>query len=264
MNSRSPHGRLRDALLRVGERRHVPEADLRTAVEDALSELAEETLGERSRVRLVTLGSEDHSWGRNLGLRLADYDVGLPDLLWKADVSELPSQVGERCPALGQDEWEAALLVCKLILMALESEPEPVLDDAVSVCLPRPARAAARERFCQSLVAIAKRADLQQNELTAQLHSTLLDFASETPDNQQAVQHIAVLPAHQPQSVMRICLSRSGISLAQVLLRADGCPVPDSVLDEFPDLNQREWNAVIQVAGLTLLAFEGELVGGAE
>ncbi|MFI1156585.1 hypothetical protein [Streptomyces sioyaensis] len=63
---------------------------------------------------------------------------------------------------------------------------------------------------------------------------------------------------------MRICLSRSGVSLAQVLLSADGCPVPDRVLDEFPELNQYEWNAVIQVAGLTLLAFEGELGSGAE
>ncbi|AJC53664.1 hypothetical protein [Streptomyces sp. 769] len=260
MNPQSPRGRLRDALLRVGEGRQVPEADLRTAVENALSELAQETLGERSRVGLVTLGSEDHSWGRNLGLRIAEYDVGLPDLLWVADESDLPPQVRESCPTLGQDEWEAALLVCKLILTALESEPEPVPDDATQhpQRLPRPARALARERFCQSLVAIAERMDLPQDELTTQLRTTLLDFASETPDNEEAAQHIAVLPTEQPQPAMRMCLSRSTISLAQVLLSADGCPVPGCVLDEFPDLNQDEWNAVIQVTGLTLLAFEAE------
>ncbi|MYT29285.1 MULTISPECIES: hypothetical protein [unclassified Streptomyces] len=260
MNPRTPRGRLRDALLRVGEGRQVPEPDLRTAVEIALSELAQAMLGERSRVSLVTLGSEDHTWGRNLGLRLADYDVGLPDLLWAADESDLPTQVRESCPALGQNEWEAALLVCKLIFTALESEPEPVPDEATRHPhrLPRPARAVVRERFCQSLIAIAERSELPQDELTTQLRTTLLDFASETPDNQEAAQHVAVLPIEQPQPAMRICLSPSGSSLAQVLLSADGCPVPDCVLDEFPDLNQDEWNAVIQVSGLALLAFEAE------
>ncbi|MFE0189343.1 hypothetical protein [Streptomyces sp. NPDC058989] len=35
-------------------------------------------------------------------------------------------------------------------------------------------------------------------------------------------------------------------------------PVPSCVLEEFPDLTQDEWDAVLQVTGLTLLAFEGE------
>lgn len=30
----------------------------------------------------------------------------------------------ESCPGLGQNEWEAALLVCKLILTVPESDPE--------------------------------------------------------------------------------------------------------------------------------------------
>ncbi|MGY5126165.1 hypothetical protein [Streptomyces nigrescens] len=57
---------------------------------------------------------------------------------------------------------------------------------------------------------------------------------------------------------MRLCLSRSGFSLGQVLLSADGCPAPGCVLEAFPDLNQDEWNAAIQVTGLILLAFEAE------
>ncbi|WEB39596.1 hypothetical protein MOV08_10145 [Streptomyces yunnanensis] len=142
----------------------------------------------------------------------------------------------------------------------LESEPESVPDDATRhpQRLPRPARALARERFCQSLIAIAERPEVPRDELTAQLRTTLLDFASETPDNQEAAQHVAVLPIEQPQPVMRMCLSPSGFSVAQVLLSADGCPLPDCVLDKFPDLNQDEWNAVIQVSGLALLAFEAE------
>ncbi|MFJ9411833.1 hypothetical protein [Streptomyces sp. NPDC101393] len=260
MNPRSSGGRLRNALLRVGEGRHVPEADLRSTVESALCELAEETLGTHSSIGLVTVGGEDHSWGRSLGLRLADYDVGLPELLLSADESDLPPQVWESCPALGQDEWEAALLVSKLILMVLESEPEPVPDNAAQCPkgVPRPARTMARERVCQSLTAVAERANLLQDELTAHLRTTLLDFASATPDNQEAAQHIAVLHTGEPQHAARMCLSRSGYSLAQVLLSADGSPIPDSVLDAFPDLNQEEWNAVIQATGLTLLAFEAE------
>ncbi|UKY51800.1 hypothetical protein [Streptomyces inhibens] len=259
MNPSSPRGRLRDALLHVGERGHVAEADLSAPVENALRELAVEVLGERSRVELVIVGGEDHRWGRNLGLRLADYDVGLPDLLWCADESGLPPQVRESCPTLGQDEWEAVLLVSKLILRVLESEPEPVADDAARhrQRTPRPARSVGRERFCQALAAVAERADLHQDELTAQLRTTLLDFASETPDNQDAAQHLAVRRTGQ-QPGARVCLSRSGFAFAQVLLSADGCPVPGCVLDAFPELTQDEWNAVIQVTGLSLLAFEAE------
>lgn len=53
-----------------------------------------------------------------------------------------------------------------------------------------------------------------------------------------------------------MCLSCSGFACAQVLLSTDGCPVPSCVLEEFPDLPQDEWDAVIRVTGLTLLAFE--------
>ncbi|MFC5252140.1 hypothetical protein [Streptomyces nigrescens] len=263
--SPSPRARLRHALLRIGAGRHAPEADLRTDLECALSELAEEMLGERSRVGSVTLGSADHTWGRNLGLRLADHDVGLPNLLWRADGSALPTRVRETHPALCQDEWEAALLVGKLILIVLESEPdldpapEPVRDKAVPhpQRLPRPARAPGRESFCRSLTALAEHGN-PQDELTARLRTTLLAFASETPDNQEAAHHIAVLSTAPPQPAIRLCLSRSGLSLGQVLLSADGCPVPGSVLEEFPDLNQDEWNAVMHVTGLVLSAFETE------
>lgn len=260
MNPRSPRGRLRAALLRVGEGVHVPEADLRGAVKTALCELAEEMLGKRSCVGLVTVGSEEDSRGRSVGLRLAEYDVGLPDLLWYAGESDLPPQVWESCPTLVQDEWEAALLVSKLIVRVLESEPARVPDDAARhpERLPRPARAVAGESFCRALAAIAECSELHQDELAAQLRTALLDFASETPDNLEAAQHVAVSHAGEPEYAARMCLSRSGYSLAQVLLSVDGSPVPDAVLDAFPDLNQDEWNTLIQATGLTLLAFEAE------
>ncbi|MFD7661804.1 hypothetical protein [Streptomyces sp. NPDC059788] len=263
MNPSSPRARLRQALLCIGESGSVPD-DLGTAVVTALRELAVEELGERSRVELFASGAEDHSWGRNFGLRLADYDIGLPDLLLYADSSDLPPQVQESCPTLIQEEWEAALLVSKLIITGLESEPVPV-----PVPVPgsgarhpegnsRPARSVAREQLCRALTAIAERADLHQDELTAGLRRALLDFASETPDNVEAVQHITVLYAGQPEQGARLCLSPSGVAFSQVILSADGCPVPSDVLEKVPDLTLDEWHAVIQVTGLTLLAFEAE------
>ncbi|MCW7989487.1 hypothetical protein XF35_30670 [Streptomyces platensis subsp. clarensis] len=260
MNPSSPRGRLRDALLRVGERGDATEADLRAAVTTALRELAVEALGERSRVELVTLGAEEHPWGRSFGLRLADYDVELPDVLLYADQSDLPPQVQESCSTLSQEEWEAVLLVSKLIFMGLQSEPEPVRDDAGRhpQGTPRPPRSVAREQFCQALAAISERADLHQDELTTQLRTALLNFASETPDNKDAAQRIAVLHTGEPRQAPRLCLSRSGLAFAKVVLSAGGCPVPSCVLEEFPDLTQDEWNAVIHVTGLTLLAFEAE------
>ncbi|WP_328687442.1 hypothetical protein OG879_10675 [Streptomyces caniferus] len=260
MNPSSPRGRLRDALLRVGERGDATEADLRAAVTTALRELAVEALGERSRVELVTLGAEERPCGRSFGLRLADYDVELPDVLLYADQSDLPPQVQESCPTLSQEEWEAVLLVSKLIFMGLQSEPEPVRDDAGQhpQATPRPPRSVARERFCRALAAISKRPDLHQDELTAQLRTALLNFASETPDNMEAAQRIAVLHTGEPQQGPRLCLSRSGLAFANVVMSAGGCPVPSCVLEEFPDLTQDEWNAVIHVTGLTLMAFEAE------
>ncbi|MGW8553273.1 hypothetical protein [Streptomyces tubercidicus] len=260
MNPSSPRGRLRDALLCVGERGGVNEAVLSAAVTTALRELASEVLGEQSRVELVTLGSEDHPWGRSLGLRLADYDVDLPDVLLYADQSDLPPQVQESCPTLSQEEWEAVLLVSKLIVMGLQSEPEPVRDDADQhpQVTPRPPRSVAREQFCRALTAISERTDLHQEELTAQLRTALLNFASETPDNKKAAQRIAVLHTGEPQQGPRLCLSRSGLSFAEVALSAGGCPVPSCVREEFPDLTQDEWDAVIHVTGLTLTALEPE------
>ncbi|MFG2291251.1 hypothetical protein ACGFOU_34890 [Streptomyces sp. NPDC048595] len=260
MNPSSPRGRLRDALLCVGERGDATEADLRAAVVTALRELAAEALGERSRVELVTLGAEDHPWGRSLGLRLADYDVELPDVLLYADQSDLPPQVQESCPSLSQEEWEAVLLVSKLIFMGLQSEPGPVRDDAGHhpQVTPRPPRSVAREQLCQALAAISERTDLHPDELTAQLRTVLLNFASETPDNKDAAQRIAVLHTGEPRQGPCLCLSRSGLALAKVVLSAGGCPVPSCVLEEFPDLTQDEWNAVIHVTGLTLMAFEAE------
>ncbi|MFJ5953327.1 hypothetical protein [Streptomyces noursei] len=260
MNPSSPRGRLRDALLRVGEGGDVDEADLGSAVATALRELASETLGERSRVDLVTVGAEDHPWGRSLGLRLADYDVGLWDVLWHADESDLPPQVQESCPTLNQEEWQAVLLVSKLIFTGLQSESEPVHADAGrhQRATPRPPRSAARERFCLALAAISDRPDLHQDELTAQLRAALLDFASETPDNKEAAQRIAVLHTGEPWKGPRLCLSRSGLALAKVALSADGCPVPSRVWQELPDLTHDEWNAVVHVVGLTLMAFEAD------
>lgn len=260
MNPSSARRRLRDALWHVGERGGVPEAALSAAVVTTLRDMASEVLGERSRVELVALGAEDHSWGRSLGLRLADYDVGLPDLLLCADRSGLPRQVQASCPTLSQDEREAVLLVSKLILMSLESEPETASDGAGHhpERTSRPDRSVARERFCLALAAISERADLHQDQLTADLRTTLLEFASETPDNNDAAQRISVLHTERLQQGRRLCLGRSGFSFAHVVLSAAGCPVPSCVLEGFPDLTQDEWDAAAQVTGLTLLAFEGE------
>ncbi|ARF54991.1 hypothetical protein [Streptomyces gilvosporeus] len=260
MNPPSLRGRLRDALLHVGGRGDVNEVDLGAAVTIALRELASEVLGERSRVELVTVGAAHHPWGRSLGLRLADYDVELPDVLLSADQSDLPPQVQESCPTVSQEEWEAVLLVSKLVLTGLQSEPEPGRDDAGHPprVTPRPPRSVAREQFCQALAALSERADLRQDELTGKLRTALLNFASETPDNKDAAQRIAVRHTGKPRQGPRLCLSRSGSALAKVVLSADGCPVPSRVLEEFPDLTQDEWNAVLHVTGLTLMAFEAE------
>ncbi|MDX6312696.1 MAG: hypothetical protein QOF44_2160, partial [Streptomyces sp.] len=82
MSPPSPRSRLRDALLLIGAGGQLPEAELASRVRTALRDLADEVLGDSSRVELVTVGGDAHSWGWNLGIRLTDYDVRLPELLW--------------------------------------------------------------------------------------------------------------------------------------------------------------------------------------
>lgn len=255
-----PRRRLREALLRIGGDLHAPEEHIGAEVRAALCELAAKTLGGRSCAGLVTVGGADDRAGRSLGLRLADYDVGLPEVLLRADESDLPPQVRESCPALVQEEWEAVLLLSKLVLLGLEpeagrraDEARPHLWDAAG-----PARSVAAGRLCRALTAVAEHPGLHQDELTAQLRAALLDFGSRTPDNLDAVRHLAVLRGGQPGRRARLVLGRSGHACAQVLFAAEGSPVPSGVRTMFPDLRQAEWTAVLQVTGLTLRAFEAE------
>ena len=207
-----PRRRLREALLRIGGDLHAPEEHIGAEVRAALCELAAKTLGGRSCAGLVTVGGADDRAGRSLGLRLADYDVGLPEVLLRADESDLPPQVRESCPALVQEEWEAVLLLSKLVLLGLESEAgrradeaRPHLWDAAG-----PARSVAAGRLCRALTAVAEHPGLHQDELTAQLRAALLDFGSRTPDNLDAVRHLAVLRGGQPGRRARLVLGRSG------------------------------------------------------
>ena len=92
----------------------------------------------------------------------------------------------------------------------------------------------------------------------ARFRAAFLSLGSETEDNCQALRHITVseFGSESDFALGGLQLARAGVPLSQVLNCAEGCPIPMQVQERYPDLEQNEWDAVLRVATMTLLAFE--------
>ncbi|EWM12047.1 hypothetical protein [Kutzneria sp. 744] len=115
----------------------------------------------------------------------------------------------------------------------------------------------ARDRFLQSLVLARGDAD-QVGTRDREFVRALLDFGSETDGNTECVERVglAVLPQLHGSGPAGFALRHSRIAVADVLNAAEGAPVPDQVTAEFPDVTQEDWDAVLQLATLILVAFQ--------
>ena len=82
-------------------------------------------------------------------------------------------------------------------------------------------------------------------------------LGSETDDNTQALAGIRVSEfASDSFAFGGLQLARLGAPLSDVLNCAEGCSIPSQVQQCYPDMKQSEWDAVLRVATMTLLAFE--------
>lgn len=117
-------------------------------------------------------------------------------------------------------------------------------------------------KFRDALFSIATSSG-DDESLTAQLRRALLEFGSETDDNVDATSRVEVGPfaasAHLKYRGIR--LTRTQIALSAVVNSAEGCSVPRQVRGFFPDLQQKEWDAVLRVACLVLLSLEATDAG---
>ncbi|WP_101379481.1 hypothetical protein [Kitasatospora sp. GP30] len=218
---------------------------------DGLLAFGTETPENLAAAAQLDVAAEEDDFGRSdLGLCLKDYAVRLDHVLWLADGADIPEQVQERWPGLPQQEWDCALRVAKLVLSALGSPP---IHD--SEAAPRPAQA----EFRAALWAIGEQPHTPPEELGDKVTAALLAFASATPDNLTAAEHLGVsVQEGQISWDIGLCLLRPGIRLSHLLASAVGSTMPPTLLEDLPELIQEDWDTVLTVTALVLSALESD------
>jgi hypothetical protein len=125
-------------------------------------------------------------------------------------------------------------------------------------------REATKARLREALISIPQGLSPDDSQaVTRTLRQAFLDFGSETDDNVAAVDKIAV--GHFKESAGRdgwgLRLATSVLPLSTIINSAEGSPVPDQVRAAHPEVTQDEWDAVLRVACLAFLSFEGGSTG---
>lgn len=93
------------------------------------------------------------------------------------------------------------------------------------------------------------------------LMQALLDFGSETEDNQNCVQHMEFGIAQNsnisiPKDVYALKIRDKNILLSDIIFSGISLEMPNSVQIDFPELTTQEWEAAIRMVSLILLALE--------
>jgi hypothetical protein len=121
-----------------------------------------------------------------------------------------------------------------------------------------------KARLRETLLSIPRASSLDDGPgLTHRLRRALLDFGSETDDNTAAVEKIdvGVLEKSAGSGGWGLRLATRALALSTIINSAEGSPVPEQVRVDHPDLTQDDWDAVLRVACLLLLALEGRSTG---
>ncbi|WP_322780107.1 hypothetical protein [Frankia sp. Cas4] len=125
----------------------------------------------------------------------------------------------------------------------------------------------AKNMFLASLVAIARQSSTLPGELNAEFRQAFLDFGSETEDSASAVDRLLIRQVNGSHpSVIALTVGANAVPLASVTNSAEGSDIPTGVREDFPELEQADWDAVLRVVTLILTALESEplLAAGSE
>jgi hypothetical protein len=118
-----------------------------------------------------------------------------------------------------------------------------------------------RRAFLRSLVRIAGKSGKPASvpAATKAFRSALLDFGSETDDNQASAMEISVSTVRDgDERVIGLALRRQGKLVSQILNDAEGTPAPATVRRRHAGITQREWDAVVRLATLVFISLERE------
>ncbi len=118
----------------------------------------------------------------------------------------------------------------------------------------------AKGKFKNTLMEIDEiSSESQAQAWNAKFEKTLLDFASETPCNKNCVEQVEVRfdeNGYDQGDHPALVLKNKNISVSEVLNAIDS--IPPEVLAAFPDLTKNEWDAIVRIHVLTMMATEGE------
>lgn len=114
-----------------------------------------------------------------------------------------------------------------------------------------------RQQFLRTL--IQGNTDRQDPETKDQeFVCALMRFGSDTDDNAQCVDRVGIGCFQDAAGKWRIGpkLRNAEISVADLLNRVEGMPIPPQLTEEYPSVSQEDWDAVLRLAVLTLVACE--------
>jgi hypothetical protein len=95
------------------------------------------------------------------------------------------------------------------------------------------------ERFLSALSEIAG-GQMGSGELTSELRTALLEFASETPDNLKCAERIEVGRVGHETGLK---ISRRELLFKEIAHVLEDCPPPAPLTKALPDLSEEDWDA---------------------
>ncbi|MFI0371830.1 hypothetical protein ACH35V_28540 [Actinomadura sp. 1N219] len=92
---------------------------------------------------------------------------------------------------------------------------------------------------------------------TEKFREALLAFGSSTEDNLAAAERVAfkTLPRFGGTQT-ELALRSADVFLSEVTNFAEETEIPDSIRNEFPEMDQKDWEAVMRVATLVFIALK--------
>ena len=104
--------------------------------------------------------------------------------------------------------------------------------------------------FIDSIIGLTEQDPDTANEA---LRHAILRYGSETPDNREAVQHLAI----QADDFGKGVGTTGGILASRVINILEESPIPVGVKAKYPELSEKQWEAVLRYCTLVLSALEG-------
>ena len=116
----------------------------------------------------------------------------------------------------------------------------------------------AGKQFISALLAIEDLPEATLAALESEVKSSLLAFGSETGDNVACAERIGVedLPYCDYGRIVGPTIKSRHILISDILNNAEGSAIPASLQEQYPELEQDDWNAVLRIATLAFTAFQ--------